>query len=850
MSTTLPDAGPQSAWPGEMDFKEPSREGGVSLGRLFFGHKLLLAIAAIAGGVLGYLQYTKATPQYASSAQVLVTRNEVRVPVEGAISEPRRSPIDTHLALLKTPVILTRAVETANLTETTQTLASAKDPAKALAGRLTATKSPTSDEIITLRFECADPEDCRTILNAVIVAYTDFLDDSQESVTKRTKELITEKKDALFAELKQKQEQYQAFVESSQLVWNGDEATNIHQQRLAQIEDERLNTRLERAGVDAELKSIAQAEADGVDPEAILMMALGDMPKAPPAEPTETAAEEPLPPIVPRPVVTEPLEIAEDNVEKSLLPLLVEEEIMATTHGRNHPDLVKLRRKIEVTRKLLEEDAAEKKRIAEQNQRVRNAQIAALEAARQKEIERTEQIAAARARELQASRLGIGGMDPEEVIGVYVTSLKTSRDVLDRKLAELQEQHQVEEAAARVVSIDLTRDRVLREEIAQVKRFFDALVDELREISLIEDGTLLSATPVSEPATGWKVAPRVADYLVFGSVLGLLGGLLIALLLELSDQSFRGPEQITDQLRLPVLGHVPKIEGGKADAAVAKLGKRGIDRSIVSYHRPKSRFAEAYRAIRVPLLFGAKHDDVRILQVTSPDPGDGKSTLAANLAVVMANSGKRTLIIDCDVHRPKMHKLFGLECGMGITDLIRDQAELPDVTHSGLVEGLDHITAGRRSKNISELILSRRFDEILMLLRDKYDYIILDSPPVLAVTDASALAAKADAVLLTLRITKQVQVHANRAKEMLDLVNARLLGIVVNGVSGAGAGNYGAGVFSAKSSKYSYVSGGGYGGRYYYDYQKYYQDDPDSSRGTIADDDAADEAPETVGSAG
>jgi capsular exopolysaccharide synthesis family protein len=155
-----------------------------------------------------------------------------------------------------------------------------------------------------------------------------------------------------------------------------------------------------------------------------------------------------------------------------------------------------------------------------------------------------------------------------------------------------------------------------------------------------------------------------------------------------------------------------------------------------------------------------------------------------------------------------VHALFGVNNEAGVSSVVRDGVDLPDAVQATAIDNLDVLTVGPRVDNPAELLLSPRFTELVAVLREQYEFVIIDTPPVLAVTDPAAVAAHADGVVLVVRITKHSRPHARRACETLDLIGARVLGVVVSGV-GDGATGYGAGYSSGYSNPYRYGGGGG-----------------------------------------
>jgi len=229
---------------------------------------------------------------------------------------------------------------------------------------------------------------------------------------------------------------------------------------------------------------------------------------------------------------------------------------------------------------------------------------------------------------------------------------------------------------------------------------------------------------------------------------------------------------------------------------------------------PTSSVTEAYRSIRTSLFFSAHADESTTLVVTSGGPNDGKTTTATNLALVMAQSGKRVLLVDADFRRPMVHKIFGLNDGMGATNVLVGQAALEQAVqkaHSNghVIENLDILVAGPKPPNPAELLDSQSMRQLLAEARRTYDRVIVDTPPVLFVADASIVGAISDGVVMVVKSAANSRSLARRAKEQLEGVNARILGGILNDVRVSRLGYY-------------------YSDYYHYGYSRYYKDYHDS----------------------
>jgi len=203
---------------------------------------------------------------------------------------------------------------------------------------------------------------------------------------------------------------------------------------------------------------------------------------------------------------------------------------------------------------------------------------------------------------------------------------------------------------------------------------------------------------------------------------------------------------------------------------------------LVTLADPRSPVAEAYRSLRTNLEFSSLDKPLRTMIVTSAAPEEGKSTVLANLAVVMAQAGKQVILADCDLRRPVLHEIFGVSNHRGLTTALLDDsaAELP--LRDTEVPGLRLLPSGPLPPNPAELLGSRRMAELIQTLRDQAEVVLFDAPPVIAVTDAAILASKVDGVLLVINAGVTRREHAQRAKAALERVNARLVGTVLNNV--------------------------------------------------------------------
>ena len=265
------------------------------------------------------------------------------------------------------------------------------------------------------------------------------------------------------------------------------------------------------------------------------------------------------------------------------------------------------------------------------------------------------------------------------------------------------------------------------------------------------------------------VRPRTMLNTVLGAISGLVLGLSTAFLLEYLDDTLKGPEEVREVLGLPVLGNVPH------------LGKlRELSEGLVAKLTPSSHLAESYRVLRNNLQFTELGNPHGTLLVTSPEPVAGKTTTMANLGVSMAEVGRKVILVDSDLRRPALHRMFDVPRDWGLTNVILGEARLEEVLQETGVDGLSVLASGRLPPNPAVVLESSAMDELLAELRKTADVVLLDSPPVLGAADAGVLATRVDGVLLVLDAGTTRREVARQAKESLDNLQARVLGAVLN----------------------------------------------------------------------
>ncbi len=350
----------------------------------------------------------------------------------------------------------------------------------------------------------------------------------------------------------------------------------------------------------------------------------------------------------------------------------------------------------------------------------------------------------------------------------------------------------------------------LKRDVETNSKLYEMVTTRLKEIGLtgmmqINNVHLLDTAEV--PRKPYR--PSWPRNLGLSLLVGLLLSLGLAWLLEMLDTSLKTQDEVEKFLGLPFLGVMPIIQPSTASKSKAGTKSKRADnesireRDLYVLHNPKSMAAECSRAIRTNLLFMSPDNPLKTFIITSAMPREGKTTTAVNLAATMAQTGSRVLIVDTDLRKPRIHKSFGLPNDVGVSSIIVGETRLEDAIRHSELPGLDVLTCGPIPPNPAELLHTAKFQELLTLLKSKYDKVIFDAPPVGAVTDPVILGTQVDGVILIAKTgytAREMVVHAVRT---LEDARVHLLGVILNDMD-----------ISAK--KYGYYYGK------YYRYGRYY----------------------------
>jgi len=371
----------------------------------------------------------------------------------------------------------------------------------------------------------------------------------------------------------------------------------------------------------------------------------------------------------------------------------------------------------------------------------------------------------------------------------------------------------VDQMAARLTTLPVQTLRYARlERDLKLNENLYLTMKQKYEESRITEAGRLGKVHILDPAlVAMKVKPRKKISLIIGLFLGLGLGAGYAFLREFMDNTVKAVEHL-ERKGLVILGIIPDMVGANPKSSIKKISipsKGGTDfkRRLITYEDPKSPISESYRSLRTNVSYASSvNKKIKSLLISSSQPGEGKSTTTANLAIAFAQLRKKTLLVDADLRKPVQHNVFGRPRGPGLSEfLIGEVTDLDSIIHSTKVENLSIITAGALPPNPSELLGSEAMSLLIDQLESNWDLVLFDSPPIVAVTDASTISGEIDAIALVVKAGQTEKPAVDRALDTIKNVRAPLIGAILNSASQESLGG-----------KYSY---------YYSYYNSYYNSD-------------------------
>jgi capsular exopolysaccharide synthesis family protein len=358
--------------------------------------------------------------------------------------------------------------------------------------------------------------------------------------------------------------------------------------------------------------------------------------------------------------------------------------------------------------------------------------------------------------------------------GALIDHMTQSLQAIEAMRLDLQRKFDEDLSLSKKTEITLLEESNLRSNLERQRSLFNSVVDQLKQARLVSDYDSVSTqtiAPISVAADQTTKMPVLFLALIVG--VGLGSG--IAVFADLVEARVRTLAEIRRLVDLPLIGVIPFIR----DVQIVSAGTAGL----LSHHKPRSALAESYKTMRTNLEFVRRSRQAHVLVVASSLRGDGKTTTASNLAITMANTGRRVLLIDGDLRKPSLHRLFDVVPEGGLSDALLSLESMDRLIQPTFVNNLDLLTTGQDVSNPAELLASEQLGEILKELRSTYDMILIDSSPLLLVTDPSIIAAVADGIILVVKISSTRRHDLDVTHEMMKTLGVPVFGMVINGVT-------------------------------------------------------------------
>ena len=778
--------------------KQASEAQGYDFVGALVRRKWIMLPFIVAGLLIGYFYYTKQPPVYASTLKLMIWTQSPPTFVNGEAMVQTVS-VGKHQNLLTSQVVLNNAVKEGSFGDL-KTFKGNPFPLAQLKGSLTAAAVDRADDTLLLTARGPDPEELPTILSSVVAAYQKIINEDTAAVGKESVDLIAKFQDRIVQEKSAAEKRLADLIQKLHL--SSDPRMGLYMNpNLLRVDQ--LKTQI--AGVERSYREILDRIDSLTDIQRIASEKRSELLKVVAMEAAKYLSLKPE-----EDPATSEIKQEQDDRHKLLVQLgdridvleskvsdlrLKRSQLKLKDIGEQHPEVLSVRTDLDFY-------GTQLTALIEQQQKLRSSIQTDSIAIDEKTTKQT-----------SSSPLSLSEYD-KELIKIYYASLKRESERLKKSIEGIEEEVIKEDQKAAEIGVEIGELNRLTIEIKDKDGELRGIVDKLAQIATVATNyTSTKIRVIDNPGTGYQIEPSLSKILLTAGFLGALVGFGMILLLDWADMSFRSPSEIQDKLGIPVVGRIPFIEKNKGKI----IGKAA---GVLSATKQTSAANEAYRSCRTAMLFLAKEHNAKTILVTSPSAGDGKSTTAANLAICFSQAGYKTVLVDADLRRPRCHVYLGETKTPGLKDMVAGSADYHSLIKPCKdYENLSLIASGGHPSNPTEFLESVQFKKLLTDLKTEFDFVVIDSPPVLPVADATALSTMCDMVFIVLRIRRGVELASMKAIEILRMVDGNVLGVIVNGVDKKS--------YYSDYGKYGY---NGYGGYRYYatryyekDNEKYYK---------------------------
>lgn len=740
-----------------MDRTAPSRATGVE-DRLdlrgFFGRrKWLFMLGIMLGLVVAALQFFLTVPTYRSKMEILVGQKSGDVgkgAKADASNEGVRAEEDilsTHIELMTSRRILKSAIEKHDLSDLASIQGKIENggtPLEYLLENLEVAKGgeemASDAHVLRATFDDPSPNDCATILNAIYSEYSGYLKQQFEGTSSEAIKLLHDRQEELAEAIIEAEQNFSTELSNSNLLWDGTTTSNLHKTRMKQLEEKLLVLTQTRAETAARLKVVesfleSSVGRDVTDIERLSLLSekevsrlklLFDVTRGDGAS-EAFQAEQPI---------RQETAKAEYN---TYLQLVMREKKLLEKFSDEHPSVMSIREQIALMRKFIDENSATIEAHAERER-----------------------------------------LDPEQLLSAYVGLLRHDLVELEIQQKELQSTVKVELVAAKKLEESEMKLNSLNEDVVRKKETYAQVQDTLKELNFMRDyaGFSTDVIGMAEPQSK-QYWPQLPISVIAGLMIGILLGSGFAVAAELADKHFRTVDDLESTVGASVIAHIGRMPMRQMTRLA---GDSQFAPQLCSFHDHHGTNTERFRGARTQLLKQMKLKGTRVFMVTSPAPGDGKTTVLSNLALVLAQAGKRVLVIDADLRRPTLHKAMGVESRPGVTELIEGEVQPEEAIKETEQQNLFVLPVGQHCEEPSELLESIRFANLINEMRERFDVVLIDTPPVLAVSDPLIVSEYADEIILTVKLTGGSRGPVEMTKRNFDQAGRTPLAVIVNHV--------------------------------------------------------------------
>lgn len=737
-----------SAFSGQIVAPSPEEMGvpKIDLYGAILRRKFIIILFAFFGAGVGYLLYSQAKPFYASSLRLMIWVQTPPTIVNGEIV-PQTVSMAKQQSLIASNLVLSNAIRSGEF-EKLDTFKGSLGPVGALKKMLKVMPVEKNADALDLTLTGPVSEELPQMLEQILEAYKTIIEDDALSAGKEAIGLIERLQQRLEEDQKADQTKYYSLLKNLNLTSENEAGkwVNPSTADIQRLKNERDVSSKLLEGLDQKLKAL-RAAFEG-----------------------ETNLSKQLILIEAKKALQVPEERMDADLEKVRGNVIRVQGRLDALDGRIF-DLTTQRDEL-------------RKKFGPRHQTIATLEnsLQAFGVKRSEMVEELESLNAGSETKIEGQKKVDSQNEPRtkdtDLLKLYATKLMFEKNIANKQFEKLSEEIQNLETRSKAIAVDMAEVNMLKAQINERRDAVAKILDKLSAINVLSTNYTTTKVRVIDPASGAiQVAPKLMTYLSIATLIASMLGVGLAILIDQSDLAYRTPLDIQHSLGVPVICKIPKIKTKKA------LPGQSASPILVTVHNPQSPASETFRAARTALLFSSQQNNTKVFLFTSPSPGDGKSTSSSNLAVSLAQAKKRVVIVDADFRRPRVQQNFGIDIEPGCVEVLNGTLSLDEaIRPCEFQSNLFLLTSGGRPKDAAELIASTEFADMIEKLREKFDIVIIDSPPILPVADSTSLSSVVDGVFLVIRIRKGVMLAASKAKERLDMVQAKILGVIVNGM--------------------------------------------------------------------